>query len=151
MGVVTASGGAAAALIDRAVELGFRVPPLPAGLAADLCAVLPEYVAVGHLVDLTMAYYRRPKMVADALEALDRSSAFDVLILALTTNADPEASAVADVVVGARSRLRAPVVVVRMASEHLAPEALRRYREGGIPVFTMPEDAIEGLSVVAAP
>lgn len=151
VGLVTASGGAAAALIDRAAELGFRVPPLPAGLAASLRAVLPEYVAVGHPVDLTMAYYRRPEMVVDVLKALDESAAFDVLILTLTTNADPEASAVADVVVRARERLRSPVVVVRMAAEHLAPEGLRRYREGGIAVFTMPEDAIEGLSVVAAP
>lgn len=149
LGVVTASGGAAAALIDRAAELGFSVPPLTGALRDALRTILPSFVSVGHPVDLTMAYYRRPEMVGEVLTAMSDSGSYDVIVLILTTNADPEAAEIAAIVASATASMDIPVTVVRMASERLAPNGIQRYREAGIPLFTMPEDAIESLAVLA--
>jgi len=66
----------------------------------------------------------------------------DIGMVVLTTNADPTATAVADRVIEVARASAKPVLVTRLGPEHLAPEALARYREARIPVYPMPERTI---------
>lgn len=51
--IVTSSGGSAIIATDVAEEEGFRVTPLPAGLAARLRETLPSHCIAGNPLDLT--------------------------------------------------------------------------------------------------
>lgn len=51
--IVTSSGGSAIIATDTAEEEGFRVTPLPAGLAGKLREILPAHCIVGNPLDLT--------------------------------------------------------------------------------------------------
>ncbi len=51
--IVTSSGGSAIIATDVAEEEGFRVAPLPPGLAARLREILPSHCIVGNPLDLT--------------------------------------------------------------------------------------------------
>jgi acyl-CoA synthetase (NDP forming) len=73
----------------------------------------------------------------------------DMLFLALTTNADPPAVAVAQAVADLGD-VGKPIVVSRMGADALAPRGLAVYREAGIPLFPTAERGVRTMAALAA-
>ena len=142
LGVVSTSGGMCSVLADEADRQGLVVPPLAGDVAGRVATLIPAYGASQNPVDVTMDFATRPAMVGDVLEVLLADDSVDIGMVVLTTNADPTATAVADRVIEVTRASAKPVLVTRLGPEHLAPEALARYRAARIPVYPMPERTI---------
>jgi acyl-CoA synthetase (NDP forming) len=142
LGVVSTSGGMCSVIADEADREGLSLAPLAGVVARRVAALIPAYGASQNPVDVTMDFATRPAMVGDVLELLLADDTVDIGMVVLTTNADPTASAVANRVIEVAHASAKPVLVTRLGPEHLAPEALARYRAARIPVYPMPERTI---------
>ncbi len=142
VGVISMSGGACSMLADAASDAGLEVPVLPDEAQAELRAGLPEFAAVRNPVDVTAVGIGAPELVHRTLTAVRRSGAVDVVLLQLSTNADPAAAAMARDLIAARDEPGAPFLVGRLGSPEIAPRAIEAYREAGMHVYSWPEQLV---------
>ena len=134
---------------DECASYGLEIPPLPSDVLQAISAVVPPFGAPENPVDVTMQYTAQPEMFTQVLQLVMDSPNIDMLLLALTTNADPPAIKVAETVV-ALTNTEKPVIVSRMGAEALAPRGLAVYREAGIPLFPTAERGVRTLAALAA-
>lgn len=131
--IVTSSGGSAIIATDVAEEEGFRVTPLPPGLAARLREILPAHCIVGNPLDLTgdtdAARY------AKVLEASEGE--YDVV---MTIFGDPIPGA-SGVIRPGRCDL-----VAYLGGADVEREERVKLHERKIAVFPTPERAVKALS-----
>jgi acyl-CoA synthetase (NDP forming) len=146
VGIVSMSGGACSLLADRCVAAGLEVPTLDVKVQQALLGVLPEFSAVTNPVDVTAVGVERPHLVRDVVDVLRRSGAVDLVLVQLSTNADPGAAAMATDLVELHSHPGVPFLVARLGSPALAPEAMGIYGRAGMPVFTWPEELVVAAS-----
>lgn len=148
--VLSTSGGACSIIADECAKVGLEIPPLNERTRRRVAAAIPEFGVSDNPVDLTAQVMVNPGMFAHVLDALLEESAFDALVMMLTTNADPAAIEVARSVVASASRSGKPTLVVRTGAESLAPRALEVYAQGRVPVFPMPDRAVRALRGMVA-
>ena len=141
VGILTMSGGTAAILADACADLGLEVPALSEATHDRLAATLPPSAATRNPVDVTAMAMTEPDLLLTALAILLGCGELDVVILQLTTNADPVAATIASGVVEAQACSSVPLLVSRLGAESLAPRAHAIYAQAAIPVFTWPENA----------
>lgn len=140
--VISMSGGACSMLADAASDAGLEVPELPAETQAELRANLPEFAALRNPVDVTAVGIGAPELVHRTLTAVRNSGAVDVVLLQLSTNADPAAAVMARDLIAARDEPGAPFLVGRLGSPEIAPEAIDTYRAAGMHVYSWPEQLV---------
>ena len=131
--IVTSSGGSAIIATDVAEEEGFRVTPLPTGLAGKLREILPSHCIVGNPLDLTgdtdAARYSK------VLEASEGH--YDVV---MTIFGDPIPGA-SEVIRPGRCDL-----VAFLGGADVEREERVKLHEKKIAVFPTPERAVKALS-----
>jgi len=131
--IVTSSGGSAIIATDVAEEEGFRVTPLPPGLAGKLREILPSHCIVGNPLDLTgdtdAARYSK------VLEASEGH--YDVV---MTIFGDPIPGA-SEVIRPGRCDL-----VAFLGGADVEREERVKLHEKKIAVFPTPERAVKALS-----
>lgn len=141
LGAVTMSGGASSVIADVAAELGL-VLPAPEGVTAEVLAgLLPAAATVGNPLDVTAAAMVEPGILTSVVERMMEAPFIDVVLVQLTTNADPVAAEMAAALVELHRSARKPLIVSRLGSPSLAPRAMELYRSASVPVLTWPEDA----------
>jgi acyl-CoA synthetase (NDP forming) len=145
-GVVTMSGGISSVMADACTAAGLEVPALPDEFQAELSEVVPEFGAVRNPIDLTTAVNRDTEMAARVFDVLRRSGAVDVIILQMTSNADPPAAKIAGSLVEARSKPGPPFILGRIGAPSWAPRAMEVYAEAGIHVYTWPEQTVQAAA-----
>jgi acyl-CoA synthetase (NDP forming) len=145
IGVVSASGGACSVVADECARRNLEMAQLSAETVSAISDVIPVFGVPTNPVDVTMEVTVRPAMLGRVAELVLRDPGVDALFVMLTTNADPPAQQVAEGVIAAASSSGKPVVVSRLGAEFLAPVSLAMYREARIPVFAMPERAVNVL------
>jgi acyl-CoA synthetase (NDP forming) len=148
VGVISASGGACSMVADECASHGLEIPSFPADVLSAISEVVPPFGAPQNPVDVTMQYTAQPEMFTRVLDLVLRSSNVDMLLLALTTNADPPAVTVAESVVNLANSEK-PIIVSRMGAEALAPRGLTVYREKGVPLFPTAERGVRTLAALA--
>jgi len=145
---LTASGGACTIIADEAAGCGLELPELSGAARERIAALLPGFVSVRNPVDLTAQLLSDDSRFAAVLATLADERHFDVVLVQLTTNADPGAEAIARAVVDARQRVGIPVVVSRYGSPSLAPRALAVYAQAGVPLLDSPDRAVQAVAAL---
>jgi acyl-CoA synthetase (NDP forming) len=149
VGVISASGGACSMVADECDRYGLEIPALLPDVYQGVAEVVPAFGAPQNPVDVTMQYTAQPDMFTRVLRLVIESPNIDMLFLALTTNADPPAVAVAQAVADLGD-VGKPIVVSRMGADALAPRGLAVYREAGIPLFPTAERGVRTMAALAA-
>ena len=141
LAAVTMSGGASSIIADVAAAVGLSLPPLDAAEARKLQAVLPPAATAGNPLDVTAAAMVDPSILISVVTSLLQSSSVDMVLVQLTTNADPVAAEMAAGLVRLHSAAEKPLILSRLGSPRLAPAAMEVYRSASVPVLDWPEDA----------
>lgn len=147
---ITSSGGMCSIICDEADGCGLALPELTAATAQRLAALVPDFGSVRNPVDLTAQVLTDPTLFERALAVVRTSGEFDVVLVQLTTNTDPQAAQIARAIVEIGREPGVPVIVARLGAPGHAPEALAVYADGGMPVFGSPERAVRALAAVLA-
>ena len=147
---VTFSGGACSIIADEAETWGVDLPDLDEETRTEVARHVPSFAAVRNPLDVSYQMLSDPDSFQRALQALLARGEFDALLVQFTTNADPYAEHTARAVVAVREEVDVPVYVSRFGGAHLAPRALRVYREAGVPVLDAPDRATHAVAAVMA-
>ncbi|MET0628208.1 MAG: acetate--CoA ligase family protein [Acidimicrobiia bacterium] len=143
VGVVTATGGGAAMVVDQLGIRGIDVPgPSPALLGRVVDAVGFEVESAG-IVDLTLRGTGAEPMSA-AIEQLRSSGEFDLVVQVVGSSAVSHPEIATQPAIAA-TRNGTPLAVFAFPE---APDALTRFGAAGVPAFRSPEacgDAIAAL------
>jgi len=149
VGVITASGGAASIAADDCARARLELSLLPTDVVDSIEKVIPSFGSAENPIDVTAAINTRPEMVGEVAALVLRCEDVDSILVALTTNADPPAEAVAKGLVGEATNSHKPVIISRLGAEFLAPRALALYRAAQIPVYPTPQRAVGVLARMA--
>jgi len=148
--VVSTSGGACSIAADECVRAGMQLPEFSEEAALAIREVIPSFGRSDNPVDVTLGASTRPGVVGDVIEAVVDEPNVDAVLVTLTSNTGRPAAEMAKRIVAITGRIDKPVVVARIAAEHLAPEALAHYRTGRVPVYSTPERAVAVLAAMAS-
>lgn len=146
--VVTASGGVSSVTADESTLNGLNLHPFSPATRQKIASLIPTYGRSENPVDVTMGITQRPTMIPDVASVLMEDQEFDAVLVVLTTNAGDAALEVARGLSELGGHREKPLLVARVSSENLAPEAMAHYRDNRIPVFSMPERAVRALGVM---
>jgi len=147
--VVSASGGACSVIADNCAREGLVLPRFSEVTIEKLRQVVPPFGVADNPVDVTMEVTTRPEMIGDAAAIVLDEPDVDALIVMLTTNAGAPALEVARGVTAVAAGSDKPIIVVRVGADFLAPDSIAHYRRHRIPVFPMPERAVNALAIMA--
>lgn len=150
LGVLTMSGGASSVIADIATAHGLALPQPDARTARALASLLPAAATVANPLDVTAAAMVDARILTSAVARLAEGDFVDIVLVQLTTNADPVAAEMATALVQICRSAGKPVVISRLGSAALAPRAMEIYRAASVPVLTWPEDATRVAWAVAA-
>jgi len=142
VGIVTNAGGAGIIAADACERAGIDVPPLDTPTRETLSGFLPPEAGLGNPVDMiaTAGANHYENGLRTILQAVD--SAIVIFRAPLVLPDPPEAVADAIVRVAAEYADK-PILVCTLSREET--EVVRRLRGGGIPVYAMPETAVDAL------
>jgi acetate---CoA ligase (ADP-forming) len=145
VGVISASGGACSVIADECARHGLELPLLRPATVERIRQLIPPFGASQNPIDVTVEINRNPEMIGQIAGILLDGDEIDVLVILMTTNADPPAIKVADGVISAAQGASKPVLVARVGAEFLAPASIARYREAGIPLVPMPDRVVRAV------
>ncbi len=146
IGIVSMSGGLCSVLADLCARNELEVPALASSTQHRLSELIPSFGALRNPVDITAVGIQHPHMVRDAVTALRDSDEVDVVLVQLSTNADPAAAEMALDLCQLRETSGPPILVGRLGSSALAPKAMTVYREAGVHVFTWPDQLVQAAT-----
>lgn len=147
-GLVAMSGGAAAILADECAAAGLDVPALPGRTQQRVARLLPGFGSAGNPLDVTAEAISDPAVLLECVTAMVDCDAIDVVLVQLTTNAEPSASAIASGLAEVIQASAKPVLVGRLGSRRLAASGLETYQKARIPVFDSPERLVAAARVL---
>ena len=145
---LTFSGGACTIIADEAERLGLELPALSEETRARVQELVPAYAAVRNPLDVSYQLVTDPEGFRGAVSALVGGDEFDAVLVQFTTNADPNATATAEAVLGVSESVDVPVFVSRFGGPHLAPRALQRYADAGVPVLDAPDRTMQAIGAL---
>ena len=151
VGIISMSGGACSLIADACSIVDLSVPTFDEEVQFRLAQVLPPFASTKNPVDVTAAGIQHPNMVREALSILRQSGEVDLILIQLSTNADPAAAEIASDLVEERSGGKGvPFIVGRLGSVDLAPRAMQIYEDAGMHVFTWPEQLVRAAAASVA-
>jgi acyl-CoA synthetase (NDP forming) len=148
--VVSTSGGACSVTADACDRVGLQLPRFTEAARDAIHAVIPSYGSPNNPIDVTLGASTHPAVVGDAVDAVIGEPYIDAVLVVLTSNTSTPALKMAQHVTEIAQHSHKPIVVARVAAEHLAPEAIALYRSHRLPVYSTPERAAAALSALVA-
>jgi acetate---CoA ligase (ADP-forming) len=146
LAILTNSGGPGIVAADAAVRQGLELPALSEGLRTSLARELPSIAAVTNPVDMTADVgaedYRR------SLTRLLASSEVDGAVVISTPTGTMTGETVARAILEAKAASPKPIVACLFGLSDLSAE-VTFLEQQGIPTYTFPEEAVEGLGSLA--
>ena len=143
VGVLTATGGGAALVVDELARRGLAVTAPSAATLQRLADAVGFEVATARIVDLTLRGTGERPMKA-ALEVLRSSGEFDALVQVIGSSAASDPGAAVGPLVD-RSPGGPPLAVFAVPE---APEALRLLGSAGVAAFRTPESCADALAAL---
>ena len=144
--ILTNSGGPGIVAADAAMRHGLELPALPPALHDDLARRLPSIASVGNPVDMTADV--GAEQYREILGELLASEIVDGVMVISTPAGTMTGESVARAILAARGTTEKPVVACLFGVNDLSQE-VTLLEEHGVPTYTFPEEAIEGLGSLA--
>ncbi len=146
LAVLTNSGGPGIVAADAAARQHLELPPLSARVRAALARRLSPSASVANPVDMTAD--ASPAQFADALGRLLREPTVDGALVIATPTGTLTAEATARAILSARGSSRKAVTACLFGLTDLSQE-VGDLEAHGVPTFTFPEEAVQGLGSLA--
>ncbi|NTW45490.1 MAG: CoA-binding protein [Candidatus Moranbacteria bacterium] len=144
--IVTNAGGLGVVAADAATRAGLDILPLSERSAASLRPHLPSAASVGNPIDLLGD--ARSDRYRIALDVVGKDDGIDAILVILTPQSMTEAEETAHEIVRTKRLSGKPVIAV-FAGGRAVEQGVTVLREGGVTVFTYPEDATRTLGHLA--
>jgi acetate---CoA ligase (ADP-forming) len=144
--ILTNSGGPGIVAADSAIRNGLELPPLPVSVQQDLTRRLPSIAAVSNPLDMTADV--PPTAYQDTLKALLGSPEVHAGLVIATPTGTMTGEAVARSMIEAKSATTKPIIACLFGLTDLSRE-VRLLEDAGIPTYTFPEEAVQGLGSLA--
>jgi acetyltransferase len=144
--ILTNSGGPGIVAADAAIRNGLELPPLPVAVQQELTRRLPSIAAVSNPLDMTADV--PPSAYHDTLQTLLSSPEIHAALVIATPTGTMTGDAVAQSVVQVKSEVAKPIIACLFGLTDLSRE-VRILEDNGIPAFTFPEEAVQGLGSLA--
>lgn len=146
LAILTNSGGPGIIAADAAIRNGLELPPLPPPLAARLSEGLPSIATVANPLDMTAditgSSYREALRILSGDDGLD-----GIVVIATPTGTVPARSIAEAIVEGAQGSDKTIVACLFGLTDLSAEVAF--LEDAGIPSYTFPEEAVQGLGLLA--
>jgi acetyltransferase len=143
LAILTNSGGPGIVAADAAARRGMDLPVPSPTLARRLQRRLPHSATIANPLDMTAD--GTPPLYAYALRTLLHSPEIDAALVITTPAGIITPQQVAEAILAGRTGSRKPVVACLFGLDDLS-HAVTFLEEAGVPTFTFPEDAVQGLS-----
>jgi acetate---CoA ligase (ADP-forming) len=146
LAILTNSGGPGIVAADAAVRHGLELP-LPTGAQrAKLARILSPSASLANPVDMTAD--AKPAQISAALRILLDAPETDGVMAIATPTGTLTGDAVAQAILDAHARSPKAVAACLFGLTDLS-EAVGHLESGGVPAFTFPEEAVQGLGSLA--
>ncbi len=143
--ILTNAGGAGIIAADACEKFGIEVPALSEAARRRLAEFLPPEAGLGNPIDMIAtagaADYRRSLEIG-----LEESAAAIVIFRPPLVLKDPPEAVADGIAAVAKTQAEKPVLICTLSDE--ATETVRRLRAAKLPVYAMPETAVDALSVL---
>jgi len=146
LAILTNSGGPGIVAADAAIRSGLELPPLPAPVRTKLVAGLPSIASVANPVDMTADI--SPEQMRSALSTLLDDASYDGALVIATPIDTMSSAAIAKEMLTVKSHTSKPIVACLFGVTDVSQDAAL-LEERGVPVFTFPEEAVEGFGSLA--
>ena len=144
--ILTNSGGPGIVAADAAIRSGLELPPLAPEVRAALTPRLPSIATVSNPLDMTAEV--PPETVREIFATLLASPGVDGGVLIATTAAHLSGREMAEAVLAVKTRTDKAVVACLFGLTDLSNE-VTFLEEHGVPAYTFPEEAVQGLGSLA--
>jgi len=146
LAILTNSGGPGIVAADAAIRSGLELPPLAPATQAALAKRLPDIAAVSNPLDMTSKV--GPEQYRDMLSALLAAPEINGALVIATPTGTMTGESVARAILEVKGTTSKPIVACLFGLTDLSNEV--KFLEGrGIPSFTFPEEAVQGLGSLA--
>jgi acetyltransferase len=146
LAILTNSGGPGIVAADAAIRQGLELPPLPSETHAVLAEHLPSIATVSNPVDVTAEV--GPNGVRDTLATLLAIPDIDAGLVIVTPASIMAGQAMARAILEVKSISKKPIVACLFGLTDMSQESTF-LDEHGIPAYTFPEEAVQGLGSLA--
>jgi acetate---CoA ligase (ADP-forming) len=146
LAILTNSGGPGIVAADAAIRHGLELPlPTPAA-QATLAERLPSIAAISNPLDMTAEV--SPDVIRETLRTLLSNPQIDSGLVIATPAGHMTGEAVAQAILDVKSTCEKPIVACLFGLTDLSRE-VKFLEERGVPTFTFPEEAVQGLGSLA--
>ncbi|HTZ61482.1 MAG TPA: acetate--CoA ligase family protein [Thermoplasmata archaeon] len=146
LAILTNSGGPGIVAADAAARQHLELPPLEGALRSRLARRLSPSASVANPVDLTAD--AKPEQVSETLRALLHEPSIDGALVIATPTGPLTAAATASAILKGRGSSRKAVSACLFGLTDLTRE-VGDLEAHGVPTFTFPEEAVQGLGSLA--
>ncbi len=144
--ILTNSGGPGIVAADAAIRNGLELPPLPPALQQELVRRLPSIAAVSNPLDMTADV--PPQAYQDTLDALIGAPEVHAALVIATPTGTMSSDAIAEAILRVKAKSTKPIVACLFGLNDLSRE-VQFLEQNGVPAFTFPEEAVQGLGSLA--
>jgi len=144
--ILTNSGGPGIVAADAAVRHGLALPQLPRALHDELRARLPVSASIANPLDMTAD--GRPEHYRDTLARLLEGSEMNGALVITTPTSTMTGESVARAILEAKASTPKPIAACLFGVNDLSRE-VALLEDNGVPTFTFPEEATQGLGALA--
>jgi acyl-CoA synthetase (NDP forming) len=146
--VITTTGASGILFAEAGEDLGLELPVPREETLARLSEVLPPYATPANPVDTTAAVLDRPRMLEDALGALENATEFGSAAVLLSMPGPELARPFAEGIRSGAVRFGRPVVAAVAAGPRYTEDFRALMAGGPIPVFASPRRAALALRAI---
>lgn len=146
LAIVTISGGIGVLMADRAIELGLRLPAVPATLVTTLREILPFVTGVNP-IDTTAQVAGQPAKIVELVDAVQRSAPVGTVAIYLSHIGRSARFDILRPAIEALRQRHPDTLLVVVGT--MSPENCRWLEAQGVPVFEDPTRAVAAIGGVA--
>ncbi len=144
--ILTNSGGPGIVAADAAIRHGLELPSLPEAARQEVARRLPSIATVSNPLDMTAE--AGADAYRETLTMLLASPDIHAALVIATPAAIMSGEAVARAILDVKSKTSKPIVSCLFGLTDLSRE-VQLLEDGGVPTFTFPEEAVQGLGSLA--
>jgi acetate---CoA ligase (ADP-forming) len=144
--ILTNSGGPGIVAADAAIRSGLELPPLTPEAQRALAGRLPSIAAVSNPLDMTADV--PPSTVRETLAAMLAATDIDGGLVIATPVGTMTGQEMAQAILDVKNAVKKPIAACLFGLTDLSRE-VTFLEENGVPAYTFPEEAVQGLGSLA--
>jgi acetate---CoA ligase (ADP-forming) len=144
--ILTNSGGPGIVAADSAIRHGLALPQLPQALHDELRHRLPQSASIANPLDMTAD--ANPDSYRETLRTLLEGPEMNGALVITTPTSTMTAESVARAILAVKAQTPKPITACLFGVNDLSRE-VALLEDNGVPTFTFPEEATQGLGALA--